>query len=152
MPPVEDVKEVMEEVSVQVLIGDEDSESKVANEGGEDVTGDEDDEDEEDVDEDEDEDDDEEEEDLGTEYLVKPVGEGCEDDDEDSSDFNPEENGVDDDIDDDDEEDEIEDDISKLSAGKSEPRTKRKRVAKEEHSEQEASATGEEGDVRPSKR
>lgn len=83
-------------------------------------------------------------EDLGTEYLVKPIGEV---EDDDASDFEPEENGLEEDIDEEDDEEDVDEDIT-LSAGKSEPLSKRKRVAKD-HAEQ-GDVTGD--DVRPSKR
>jgi len=86
------------------------------------------------------------EEDLGTEYLVRPVGEV--EDEDDASDFDPEENGLDEEEGDEEiEEDDVDEDIS-LSAGKSEPLSKRKRVAKD-HSEQ-GDVTGD--NIRPSKR
>ncbi|VVA97951.1 unnamed protein product [Arabis nemorensis] len=84
-------------------------------------------------------------EDLGTEYLVKPVGEA--DDEEDASDFDPEDDGVEEDIDEEDEEDDVDEDCN-LSAGKSEPLPKRKRVAKDQN--EQGVVTGD--DERPSKR
>lgn len=76
---------------------------------------------------------------------MRPLGEG--EDEEDASDFNPEENGVEDIDEDEVDEDDVDDDCN-LSAGKSEPLAKRKRVAKD-HNEQGAVAGD---DLRPSKR
>lgn len=85
-------------------------------------------------------------EDLGTEYLVRPVGEV--EDDEDASDFDPEENGVEEDIDEEGEEDDVDEDCN-FTAGKSESLSKRKRVAKDQN--EQGVVTGDD-DARPSKR
>lgn len=85
------------------------------------------------------------EEDLGTEFLVRPVVEV--EDEDDASDFEPEKHGVEEDADEEIEEDDVDEDIS-LSAGKSEPLPKRKRVAKD-HTEQGDVISD---DIRPSKR
>lgn len=85
------------------------------------------------------------EEDLGTEYLVKPVGE--DEDEEDASDFEPKENNVEEDIDEDDEDDDVDDDGCNLYAGKSEPLLKRKRVGKDQSEEGDVAAD----DIRPTK-
>ncbi|CAD5314900.1 unnamed protein product [Arabidopsis thaliana] len=79
--------------------------------------------------------------DLGTEYLVRPVGRA--EDEEDASDFEPEENGVEEDI------DEGEDDENDNSggAGKSEAPPKRKRAPEEDEED-----SGDEDDDRPPKR
>lgn len=76
-------------------------------------------------------------EDLGTEYLVRPVGRA--EDEEDASDFEPEENGVEEDID--------EDENDNSGAGKSEAPPKRKRASEEEEED-----SGDEDDERPPKR
>lgn len=73
---------------------------------------------------------------LGTEYLVRPVGRA--EDEEDASDFEPEENGVDEDEGDD-------------AGGKGEAPPKRKRSDKDD-SDDDDDGDGGEGDERPSKR
>lgn len=78
---------------------------------------------------------------------MRPLGEV--EDEEDASDFTPEENGVEEDIEEDEVDEDDVDDGCNLSAGKSEPLAKRKRVAKD-HNEQGAVAG--DGDLRPSKR
>lgn len=83
------------------------------------------------------------EEDLGTEYLVKPVGE--DEDEEYASDFEPKENNVEEEID---EDDDVDDDGCNLYAGKSEPLLKRKRVGKDQSEEGDVAAD----DIRPAKR
>lgn len=170
MTPLKDDKETKEEPTVQVLSDDDSAEVEEAKDGGEEVTGDvdeddevqvlqsvggpsvpsakdedEEDEEEEEEDDDDDEEDDEEEEDLGTEYLVRPVGEV--EDEDDASDFEPEVDGVEEDIDEEIEEEDADEDIKdiNLSAGKS---GKRKRVVKD-HNEP-ADVTGAD-DIRPSK-
>lgn len=75
---------------------------------------------------------------LGTEYLVRPVGRA--EDEEDASDFEPEENGVD--------EDEEEGDDA---GGKVEAPPKRKRSDKDD-SDDDDDGDGGEDDERPSKR
>lgn len=77
-------------------------------------------------------------EDLGTEYLVRPVGRA--EDEEDASDFEPEENGVEEDVD--------EDENDNSGAGKSEAPPKRKRASEEEDEDD----SGDEDDARPPKR
>lgn len=73
-------------------------------------------------------------EDLGTEYLVRPVGHA--EDEEDACDFEPQENG---DVEEDDEEDDD---------GKVETPPKRKRASKDDSDDDD----GGEDDDRPSKR
>lgn len=79
------------------------------------------------------------EEDLGTEYLVRPVGRA--EDEEDASDFEPEENGQDEDANEEDEDDEEE-------GGKTEAPPKRKRS---DDTDDDDGDDGED-DERPSKR
>ncbi|KAB5538395.1 hypothetical protein DKX38_015928 [Salix brachista] len=78
-------------------------------------------------------------EDMGTEYLVRPVGRA--EDEEDASDFEPVDNGDDDDNDEEEEDDDTE------SAGKVEAPPKRKRSDKDD-----SDGGGGEDDERPSKR
>lgn len=77
--------------------------------------------------------------DLGTEYLVRPVGRA--EDEEDASDFEPQENGEEDFEEDEDDDDE---DVG----GKVEAPPKRKRSGKDDTDDSD----GGEDDVRPSKR
>lgn len=79
---------------------------------------------------------------LGTEYLVRPVGRA--EDEEDASDFEPEENGEDEDIDEEDADDE--DDGG--TGGKVEAPPKRKR----KDDSDDGGGGGGEDDERPSKR
>jgi hypothetical protein len=81
-----------------------------------------------------------EQEDMGTEYLVRPVGRA--EDEEDASDFEPVDNGDDEDIDEEDDEDDTE------PAGKVEAPIKRKRSDKDDSDD----GGGGEDDERPSKR
>ncbi|KAF2312716.1 hypothetical protein GH714_039736 [Hevea brasiliensis] len=81
--------------------------------------------------------------DMGTEYLVQPVGRA--EDEEDASDFEPEENGEDEDVE---EEDDDGDDDDKEGAGKVEAPAKRKRSDKDDSDDDD----GGEDDERPSKR
>lgn len=77
---------------------------------------------------------------LGTEYLVRPVGRA--EDEEDASDFEPEENGDDEDVEDEDEGD--------AAGGKVEAPPKRKRSDKDDSDDDDDD--GGEDDERPSKR
>ncbi|XP_068331631.1 uncharacterized protein [Pyrus communis] len=113
---------------------DEDEDNEDGEGGGDDDDGEGDDDD------DDDEGEPDEEDELGTEYLVRPVGRA--EDEEDASDFEPEENGDDEDVEDEDEGDD--------AGGKVEAPPKRKRSDKDDSDDDDDD--GGEDDERPSKR
>ncbi|XP_068647896.1 acidic leucine-rich nuclear phosphoprotein 32-related protein 1-like isoform X2 [Aristolochia californica] len=140
---IEGVEQSSHGPQIQSVDDDDEDDEDGEDEDGE--GGDDDDEGDDGDDTDDDEDDGEEEEDMGTEYLVRPVGRA--EDEEDASDFEPgEENGEEVEFDDDEDENDDDDDDG---GGKGDVLTKRKRSGEEDDGDNDSDG---DGDERPSKR